>query len=467
MRIQRPTISQPTITEPTITELTSLTGDGANITGSFSGSFVGELTGPTSASFAGSIASNTAATTAASSSLASDLTTTNSNVTSLGVFTASLDTNIPSLVLPASTTISTFGKTLVGDADAEAVKTTISLENVTNESKATMFTSPTFTGTVSGVTATHVGLENVDNTSDADKPVSTATQTALDLKANLASPTFTGTVTIPTQATSDDSTKAASTAYVTDKIQEVVAAAPAALDTLNELAAAIGDDADFAGTVTTSLGEKLVKASNLSDLTNAATALTNLGLTATAAEINKLDGVTATTAELNFVDGVTSNIQTQLDAKAASSALTSHTGDTTNPHSVTATQVGLGTTADVQFDSLGIGTAAPGTSGVIRATNDIIAYYSSDERLKDNFKPLTGALDKVKLMGGYEFDWNSNQDVHEGHDIGVKAQEVQAQYPELVHERDNGYLAVDYVKLTAVLVEAVKELSAKVDELSK
>jgi hypothetical protein len=57
--------------------------------------------------------------------------------------------------------------------------------------------SPTFTGTVSGVTKGMVGLGNVDNTSDANKPVSTAQQTALDLKANLASPTFTGTVVLP------------------------------------------------------------------------------------------------------------------------------------------------------------------------------------------------------------------------------------------------------------------------------
>jgi hypothetical protein len=54
--------------------------------------------------------------------------------------------------------------------------------------------SPTFTGTVSGITAAMVGLGNVNNTSDASKPISTATQTALDLKAPIASPTFTGTV---------------------------------------------------------------------------------------------------------------------------------------------------------------------------------------------------------------------------------------------------------------------------------
>jgi len=58
--------------------------------------------------------------------------------------------------------------------------------------------NPTFTGTVSGITKAMVGLGNADNTSDAAKPVSTATQTALNLKANLASPTFTGTITAPT-----------------------------------------------------------------------------------------------------------------------------------------------------------------------------------------------------------------------------------------------------------------------------
>jgi hypothetical protein len=57
--------------------------------------------------------------------------------------------------------------------------------------------SPTFTGTVSGITKTMVGLGNVDNTADTAKPVSTAQQTALNLKANLASPTFTGTVVVP------------------------------------------------------------------------------------------------------------------------------------------------------------------------------------------------------------------------------------------------------------------------------
>jgi hypothetical protein len=106
------------------------------------------------------------------------------------------------------------GRTTAGTGDPEDLtaaqtRTVLSLENVTNTSDANKpistaqqtaldlkanLASPTFTGTVSGITASMVGLPNVTNTSDANKPVSTAQQTALNLKANLASPTFTGTV---------------------------------------------------------------------------------------------------------------------------------------------------------------------------------------------------------------------------------------------------------------------------------
>jgi hypothetical protein len=91
--------------------------------------------------------------------------------------------------------------------------------------------SPTFTGTVSGITKTMVGLANVDNTSDVNKPVSTAAQTALDLKsnasdvttsltlkANLASPTFTGTAMAPTATAGTNTTQIATTAFVTGAI---------------------------------------------------------------------------------------------------------------------------------------------------------------------------------------------------------------------------------------------------------
>jgi len=106
-------------------------------------------------------------------------------------------------------------------------------------------------------------------------------------------------------------------AYVDAEVAGVVDSAPAALNTLNELAAALGDDANFSTTTSTALGNRLRVDINNQGLTGTqqANAITNLGITATKAELNVLDGITATTTELNHTDGVTSNIQTQLDAK--------------------------------------------------------------------------------------------------------------------------------------------------------
>jgi hypothetical protein len=126
------------------------------------------------------------------------------------------------------------------------------------------------------------------------------------------------------------------------------------------------------------------------------------------------------------------------------------------------------TSANVQFGSLGIGMAASGTAGRIDATNDIVAYSSSDRRFKENITPIENALEKINQIGGYEFDWKDENKIehgYEGHDLGVIAQEIEAIAPELVQTRENGYKAVKYDKLVSVLIQAVKELSAKVSEL--
>jgi archaellum component FlaC len=101
-------------------------------------------------------------------------------------------------------TVSLPGTTSVGDVSAteigylDGVTSSIQTQLTDLDTTKADLESPTFTGTVSGVTKAHVGLTNVDDTSDADKPVSTATQTALDAKASLAGATFTGDVTVET-----------------------------------------------------------------------------------------------------------------------------------------------------------------------------------------------------------------------------------------------------------------------------
>ena len=111
-------------------------------------------------------------------------------------------------------------------------------------------------------------------------PISQVTglQAALDAKAALASPALTGTPTAPTAVAGTNTTQLATTAFVAVAIGALIDAAPGAMDTLNELAAALGDDPNFAATVTNALAGKLAAASNLADLPNKTTARSNLGL---------------------------------------------------------------------------------------------------------------------------------------------------------------------------------------------
>ena len=212
-----------------------------------------------------------------------------------------------------------------GSSNITITPTQIGLGNVTNESKSTMFSSPTFTGTVTipsgasiagfaplaspaftgtvtGISKAMVGLGNVENTTlstwagsgnittlgtvtsgsapandvyswakQPTKPFYSASEVGLgnvtnESKATMfTNPTFTGTVTIPTASASSNTTIAASTAFVngaiSTAISNLVNGAGAALDTLNELATALGNDANFSTTVSSNLALKAPLAS--------------------------------------------------------------------------------------------------------------------------------------------------------------------------------------------------------------
>ena len=110
------------------------------------------------------------------------------------------------------------------------------------------------------------------------------------------------------------------------------------------------------------------------------------------------------------------------------------------------------------------------SSGDILADGDVVAYNSSDERLKDNIEVIQGSLDKIGEIRGVEFDWNDKSPGwarERGHDVGVIAQEVQKVIPEIVVERKNGYLGVDYKRIVPLLIESIKELKQEVEILKK
>lgn len=129
---------------------------------------------------------------------------------------------------------------------------------------------------------------------------------------------------------------------------------------------------------------------------------------------------------------------------------------------------GFSTNSDAQVNSLGVGTAASTTTGEIRATNNITAYYS-DMRLKNKLYNIPDPLARVMRLSGFFFEPNElaqSLGYELKQEVGVSAQEVEAVLPEAVAPApiDAQYLTVRYEKLVPLLIEAIKELKREVDE---
>ena len=109
-----------------------------------------------------------------------------------------------------------------------------------------------------------------------------------------------------------------------------------------------------------------------------------------------------------------------------------------------------------------------GIIGRIDASNDVIAFSTSDEHLKGNIIVISNAIDKVMLLDGIEFTWKEEyKHIHgyTGKDIGVIAQQVQNILPEAVRTNDTGYLSVRYEKIIPLLIEAIKEQQHQINTL--
>jgi hypothetical protein len=257
-------------------------------------------------------------------------------------------------------------------------------------------TSPVI-NTPTGITKSDVGLANVDNTTDANKPVSTATQAALDAKAPLASPVLTGTPTAPTATAGTNNTQVATTAYADAAVAAIVDGAPALLNTLNELAAAISDDEAFSATITTSIGTKVAKSGdtmtgnltlsgNPSSALHAATkqyvdSASDTGITAVNTHVSSTTNVhgiadTSLLATKSYAEGVVSthsastSVHGIADTAAlatktyADNALSDHNSDTTNVHGIADTAALATTSATASAISTAVSTHNDDTTSV-------------------------------------------------------------------------------------------------------
>ncbi|EIV8239221.1 phage tail protein [Escherichia coli] len=152
--------------------------------------------------------------------------------------------------------------------------------NNTTQVATTAFVQAVLTALINGAPATLDTLKEIAAAINNDPNFSTTINNALALKAPLSSPALTGTPTAPTAAQSVNNTQIATTAFVKSAIAAMVGSAPAALDTLNELAAALGNDPNFATTMLNALAGKQPLDNTLTNLSgkDVAGLLTYLGL---------------------------------------------------------------------------------------------------------------------------------------------------------------------------------------------
>jgi hypothetical protein len=125
---------------------------------------------------------------------------------------------------------------------------------------------------------------------------------------------------------------------------------------------------------------------------------------------------------------------------------------------------------DESTGHVGIWSINPGdyklyVNGAVYATS----YSGSDKRWKKNIKPISNAISLVEQMQGVRFEWRSEEfkdkQFEKGSQVGLIAQDVEPVIPEIVKTDKDGYKAISYDKLTAVLVEAIKEQNQKIKEL--
>jgi hypothetical protein len=194
-------------------------------------------------------------------------------------------------------------------------------------------------------------------------------------------------------------------------------------------------------------------------------------LNATAVSSGTLDNARTTAASAN---GASTIVARDASGNFAGAVITATTMNATTFNGSGSGITALNTSASYQVGSFGVGTAASGTAGEIRATNNITAYFSSDIKFKENIRPIDGALDKVVAIGGKYFDWTDTYVAEHGGedgyfiqkaDFGVIAQDVQAAFPQAVRSRPDGSLAVDYEKLSALAFAAIAELVRRVEVL--
>jgi len=359
-----------------------------------------------------------------------------------------------------------------------------------------VLTAGTFSGSGASLTSIPNGALTNSSLTIGSTSVSLGSTVSSFAGVTLTSPTFTtpalgtpasGTLTNCTFPTLNQNTtgSANSATYVTGSATVQNSALANSSVTIGSTSVSLGS------TVTSFAGVTLTSPTFTTPAlgTPASGTLTNCtGYTGSAGSV--ANALTVSTG-LSLSSGTTYNGSAALTISNA--GVTGLTG-TTNQISVSgstgsvtlSTPQSIATTSSVQFGSFGVGTAASGTTGEIRATNNITAYFS-DRRLKKNITPINNAISKVMQISGVTFESNETAAEYgytdDKEQVGVIAQEIEKVLPQVVvpapfdiaknedgteySKSGENYKTVQYEKLVPLLIQAIKEQQKQIDELKQ
>ena len=281
-------------------------------------------------------------------------------------------------------------------------------------------------------------------------------------------------VTATTQSANDNSTKVATTAYTDTAISNLVDSSPAALNTLNELAAALGDDANFSTTVNNNIAAKMPTGGGVfvGDVTfDGETAGRDILFDRSENKFHFADNAKAVfgeSSDLQFYHSGTNNVidstNTWLNINSDGGVAIRHEiqADGSDGENMALFKPD-GAVELYHDDSKKFETSSTGVSvtGALVASGDVTAF--SDQTLKKDITTINDALGLCGKLRGVSYKWIKDDKPS----IGVIAQEIEQHIPEIVTTTQldgKDVKSVDYGKIVGVLINAVNELKAELDE---
>ncbi len=219
-------------------------------------------------------------------------------------------------------------------------------------------------------------------------------------------------------------------------------------------------------TYSSSVSSRLVAAESFSSSLDS-TFATDASVTSLSSSVKAVTDTFATSASVasataTSISSLSSSVKAVTDTFATSASVASATATSIS------TLSGSVFTTYAKLAGANTFTANQIVSGSITATGDVVAYSTSDKRHKNNIVNITDALAKVTKLNGVTWEWNEDVDdaTKETPKTGLIAQEVQEVLPEVVKERGDGFLALDYSKTIGLLVEAIKEQQTQIHSLT-